>query len=102
MGDITGEEMAADDFVRRERVRREPAVLRPEVVRFAFEMERKLMENDHKGGWRQCDDHWLILRLKQEVDELASAVQSGSIDIHREAADVANFAMMISENWRSY
>ncbi|MGE7271378.1 hypothetical protein ACQKK5_07950 [Brevibacillus panacihumi] len=67
--------------------------IRSEVTWFAEEMEKKLRENDHKGGWEDCDILWLYGRLLEEVDELAAAEGD---DIVREAADVANFAMMIA------
>lgn len=70
--------------------------VRPEVAAFAAAMEAKLKENDHKGGWSDCDKHWLMDRLYEEADELCGAVNRGvASEIEREAADVANFAMMI-------
>jgi NTP pyrophosphatase (non-canonical NTP hydrolase) len=60
-------------------------------------MEKKLKENDHKGGWDNESLDWLVGRLKEEVGELEYAidiVQLGHSTID-EAVDVANFAMMI-------
>ena len=73
--------------------------LRPEVQDFAHAMEIALRRNDHKGGWRECRLTWLVERLYQEADELARAITSGAphAEIEREAADVANFAMMIAD-----
>lgn len=88
--------------------------LRPEVARFAALMERTLRENDHKGGWKKCEPEWLLNRLGEEVQELVDAQQRlkwalpmedrGDIPVFRkvlalgkEAADVANFAMMIAD-----
>jgi NTP pyrophosphatase (non-canonical NTP hydrolase) len=85
--------------------------LRPSVAAFAALMERVLRDNDHKGGWQDCEPEWLLMRLRQEVAELDEAMQKGTIarrdesgrtsdwpaDIAREAADVANFAMMIAD-----
>jgi hypothetical protein len=78
------------------------AVLREPVRWFAGEMEKKLKANDHKGGWADCDDGYLLDRLKEEVDELAAALlcdTDGSIIL--EATDVANFAMMIADKARA-
>jgi hypothetical protein len=85
--------------------------LRPQVVAFAHLMESKLRENDHKGGWEHCDLDWLLKRLKEEAEEIAgplplvhdlsrSRVERKELAraIGREAADVANFAMMIADN----
>ena len=88
---------------------------RPEVAAFADAMEAQLRANDHKGGWH--DDHHddLLDRLREETKELADVLDlSGgkagrffpsdpqgptwSAEVLREAADVANFAMMIADN----
>ncbi len=79
---------------------------RPVVLGFAREMEAKLRANDRKGGWRYCDLRYLSYRLRRETDELVAAVQAarnGTDEQRRaivaEAADVANFAMMIADNF---
>lgn len=72
--------------------------LRPEVRRFSEVMERRLRKHDHKGGWKDCDYSYLTRRLQEEIDELHVAVQCKSLElIPEEAADVANFAMMIAD-----
>lgn len=88
-------------------------VLRPEVRAFADAMERKLQQNDHKGGWGNMPSSWLFRRLRAEMEEL-EAVRKTYIDaiemrepnkdlstlreaILSECADVANFAMMIAD-----
>lgn len=87
---------------------------RPEVRAFADLMEAKLRANDHKPGWKADDPEALLRRLAQEHDELGDAVRwhknydtsdrGGRLGpVHRagvigaEAADVANFAMMIAD-----
>lgn len=75
----------------------EAADIRQEVSWFSLEMERKLKANDHKGGWRDCSMDYLFRRLREEMDELALAEGDDIID---EAADVANFAMMIADRLR--
>jgi NTP pyrophosphatase (non-canonical NTP hydrolase) len=82
----------------RAKIRERLVSLRPEVALFALEMERKLQENDHKGGWSRCTKQYLSMRLTQEREELRRAVERGDPnDIRREAADVANFAMMLAD-----
>ena len=74
--------------------------LRPEVRRFAEQMELKLRENDHKGGWNDCHIYWLVQRIGDEQKELIDAVLFKTDDVHaiiRECADVANFAMMVAD-----
>ena len=87
--------------------------LRPEVQAFAELMEQKLRENDHKGGWKECNLTYLSDRIKDETRELFSLFQAWHLAkvghmsaptlpevrrfIGREAADVANFALMIAD-----
>ena len=72
--------------------------MRETVHWFANEMEFQLIENDHKSGWRGLTNAWLLNRLRQEVGELERAVIEGK-NVIEEAADVANFAMMIAANF---
>lgn len=91
--------------------------LRPEVAAFAQALEAQLRANDHKSGWKGDSVSSLMERLKEEVDELVKALCSHLIEYGRakrgteepllfadtefevlkEAADVANFAMMIAD-----
>jgi hypothetical protein len=79
------------------------------VMRFAREMERKLVKNDYKGGWEKMATVSLIRRLKMETKELEQAVhvacdycnqemKSHKTDVSGECADVANFALMVFDN----
>ena len=75
--------------------------LRPEVQCFAELMERKLRENYHKGGWEDDTCGELFARMIEEGDELHSALAAIRIDsskVASEAADVANFCLMIVDN----
>ena len=90
--------------------------LRPEVAAFAQLMEAKLRENDCKGGWKDEQTSYLSRRCGNELEELRAAIQRQRkewmtgfppvsaekrealrVDVGREAADVANFAMMIAD-----
>ena len=81
---------------------------RPQIMRLAMEMERKLRLNEHKGGrrvWLGTARIKLIEDLKVEVVELEKAIDDhiedrgrGLAGILEEAADVANFAMMIADD----
>lgn len=66
-------------------------------------MEQKLKENSWKGGWKNCDLQYLSMRLTQEKKELIKAVKDkkSKEEVWREAADVANFAMMIADNFKN-
>jgi len=82
---------------------REEAEPRPQVRQFADLMEARLKANDHKAGWRGERLPYLFRRLREETDELFEAMRP-SADwrmapeaVGREAADVANFAMMIAD-----
>jgi len=75
---------------------------RQAVELFADAMERELQANEHKGGWQGCDKDYLIMRLREETRELIVVLRDpeGTLDtITAEAADVANFAMMIADNF---
>lgn len=77
------------------------ALPRKQVQWFAGEMERVLKENDHKGGWDKIETLVLLNRLKEEVAELADAIEADDVSVTiKEAIDVANFAMMIADNTR--
>lgn len=84
----------------------------PVVEAFAKEMEEKLQANIHKGGregWEDDDPDALCDRLVEEVKELTEALRlrrslplgasspAMTSRITQEAADVANFAMMIAD-----
>lgn len=89
--------------------------VRRSVRAFAALMESRLLRKDHRGksGWDREDCRHLFRRLKEEVQELddelgncpwwrkaqqnlgASPTLVKRGNIAREAADVANFAMMI-------
>ncbi len=75
--------------------------VREAVGHFADRMEYKLKCNDHKGGWNSCTMEYLLRRLKEEVAELEKMIDDpqlqGGVDL--ECADVANFAMMIAEQY---
>ncbi|GED69409.1 hypothetical protein BRE01_31110 [Brevibacillus reuszeri] len=82
--------------------------VREPVLWFAEQMELKLQENDHKGGWENCGIFWLRGRLLEEANELSGVMYAGhnsesGLDLEniiREASDVANFAMMIADQAR--
>ena len=74
------------------------------LIEFVRRMELKLFANKHKGNWHKCSDSYLLNRLEGETIELKDAIQKykdGKVvweHIASEAADVANFAMMIADN----
>ena len=73
--------------------------LRPEVLAFAYLMERELRKHDDRPGWKDCRPDWLMGRLMEEVDELDTAIvgRFGPWSVASEAADVGNFAMMVAD-----
>jgi len=76
---------------------------RPEVRAFADLMEAQLRANDHKPGWKEDNAFALLERLREETEELNRAMyahdglEEFQQRIALEAADVANFAMMIAD-----
>lgn len=81
----------------------------PWVRAFASEMERKLSLNLHKGGregWVKDDPWSLVERLLDETVEIQQCFTIGSDgrvdfkdaeELTKKCADVANFAMMITD-----
>jgi len=70
------------------------------VVEFSQNMESQLQRNDHKPGWKNDDPIALLRRIREETDELEEALNKKIPTvgkIKKEAADVANFAMMIAD-----
>jgi NTP pyrophosphatase (non-canonical NTP hydrolase) len=80
-------------------------MIRNEVRYFAELMEKALRNNDYKGGWQKCTRHFLLRKLREEVQELEKTVGRRKNDlmcpdaIAKEAADVANIAMMLANNF---
>lgn len=77
--------------------------LRSEVQWFAKQMEKRLQENNYEGGWSGESFIYLFARLRDEVQELADCqtyAPNCPEGFVREAADVANFAMMIAEKFK--
>jgi NTP pyrophosphatase (non-canonical NTP hydrolase) len=79
--------------------------IRAEVAVFAERMEQRLVANEHKGGWEDNTVWELLGRVREELQELECALhdysghrRAGSVDeVRSEAADVANFLMMITD-----
>lgn len=87
-----------------------PRKIRKEVIEFSKDMELQLRKNDHKCGWEHCSYSFLFNKLQEEVKELEHEIKYRRISdeaIIKEAADIANFCMMIADtarvidkNWR--
>lgn len=78
--------------------------LRPEVLRMAQEMEKRLREHDDdrgRTGWKQCDVAYLVARLREETEELINALidKAGAPSVLAEAADIGNLAMMVADTY---
>lgn len=84
------------------------------VQRLADVMVQKLMQHRDRPGWDDNDPEWLLGRMTEEGRELAGAVKAwiearysryataeqiaaASRRVREEAADVANFCMMVAE-----
>lgn len=70
----------------------EKIALRPEVQWFAEQMELALRENDHKTGWRDEHQSWLLGELHRNAGKIRE--ERGIV----RAVNTANFAMMIADN----
>jgi len=75
--------------------------LRPALQKFAEAMEIKLRKHDKERGevgWHEEDFDYLFDRLQDEMEELAK-VEGNSKYTQGECVDIANFAMMIFDNY---
>lgn len=74
---------------------------RETVEWFADMMELVLQANDFKGGWEDCEVEYLLFKLGEEYAELYMAIkESKKSEITKEAADLANVAMMLADRNR--
>ena len=75
---------------------------------FSSVMEEEMSDNDYKyKKFPWWEDHGLFIKLEREVEELNIALDYGDVEsIKKEAADVANLAMMIAgradPKWRKF
>jgi hypothetical protein len=67
-----------------------------DIRRFVDAMLYKLEKNAHKGRWSGLSVDEAFQLLLKEVEELRREVGGNSVKNVLEAADVANFAMMIA------
>ena len=82
--------------------------MRRSVKDFANNMELVLQSNNNKTGWHNLGILALYNHIRLELDELRIAIHEAFTggqasdeqlkNIAKEACDVANFAMMISDN----
>ena len=70
--------------------------------KFAYVMKEKLERNRHKGTWRVWPIDCIFSRILDEVLELAVAIKTGESpeEVEFEAADVADFAMMVADIYK--
>ena len=74
------------------------------VLYFALEMQRTFDDNMFAGkrGWERLTPKECLRRLRQETKELTRAIEQNKSKekVKSECADVANFAMFISHNYK--
>jgi molybdopterin converting factor small subunit len=88
-----------------------PIKIEKALEAFKARMKFKLEKNKHKPcatmgslegkerEWSHLKTDWLIMRCRQELDELEEALRDGDIEnALNECADVGNFAMFIHDN----
>lgn len=71
------------------------------ILEFALVMQKKLDKNVHKTHYSTCNYEYLLRRAREEIKELKEAIKENkSINaVINECADVANFMMMIADNY---
>lgn len=86
------------------------------LIWFMLKMNAMLWRNRHKSGWHKCTATALLNRIKEETVELETELKNyyyisegfstlvspeTNKTIINEAADVANFAMMVATKFRT-
>jgi hypothetical protein len=69
--------------------------MREAVQWFADMMEKTLLANDKKGGWKECSEGYLLCQL---AENYAQILRTDGADKIKACVDVANYAMMIADN----
>jgi len=96
--DMAMEALKQDERLLMKRLPATSSAIRPVVQWFAEHMECELRANDHKPGWQHDSVVSLLARTHEELTELSECLHSGDGErIVSEAADVANFAMMLAD-----
>ena len=82
-------------------------MIRPPLLKFAEEMEKQLMKNDWRKGWKDCSIYYLLDKARKNLNALGfmnltptSLTISGKERIIKCCVDCANFCMMIADNLR--
>ena len=86
--------------------------IRPSVLEFAEDMEKKLSENDHKKHWNDCNSNYLYSMLQEEFNEVSAEIfklyyyfnseeyqvtEEMKVDAVKELADLANICHMLAD-----
>jgi hypothetical protein len=71
------------------------------LFKFTQVMEEKLRENMHRGDWSGMRTGWLMGRADSCIQDLKTTLCNADAtggDVARQAADVANYMLMIADN----
>ena len=79
--------------------------IRQSLQHFVEKMEIELIANDHKGGWLDSDENFLLDELdrhNKKLDELVNKDGFGigaydDMEVQKRCVNIANFAMMVSD-----
>jgi hypothetical protein len=90
-------EEAMNELYKTPSAMKEPPDYTDDFRRFVDAMKYKMRRNAHKGRWEDIGLIEALTLLNKEVEELRVAIIEGNmVEILLEAADVANFAMIVS------
>lgn len=75
--------------------------IRESLDDFQMMMAAQLLLNQGKGGWSGCSIYFLYQELWKNAVNLDKAIeaQKPAVHVQQKAANVANFAMMLAENY---
>ena len=77
--------------------------VRPEVKNFAIAMEKRLRENDFKGGWNEEKPEYFVNKIIKHLRRLNNDVIYIDLDYSKiECINVSNYCMMLYDNIEKY
>lgn len=84
------------------RVEHQKGMIENSVNWFSHLMKGELLKHLDRPGWKRESIAYLLKRLGEEVAELCDAIETNQPKevVEKEAADVANFSMMIADIYR--
>lgn len=77
--------------------------VRPEVKKFAIEMEKRLRKNDFKGGWHKEKPEYFVNKIIEHSRQLSNDVLCNELYYSTiDCINLSNYCMMLYDNIEKY